>query len=262
MVISCGSFKLSRIPVINPSLTPLLSMLRTGRKAEFFKRAVMAREAGAATLHLDVFDANYVDTDGNPSNIDDFNPKLAAELRKKTGMPIDVHFMVRPSTMGGSAQFRDYLSCFKKSADFMSIHPDAFSWDGLNMKAVYGSVDAIRKAGASPGIVINPDEGPFLAAEASNAVDFALAMTVIPGNGGRGFDKGGLNNISRLATMGFDKLIAADGAITGETIKDAFAAGARWFVVGSYWFGKEGAYKTLEEMRAAYQSLIEAAGSV
>lgn len=259
MVVTCGAMKRSTVPIINPSLTTLLPLLRAGNKKAFFDRAVMAVDAGALSLHMDIFDTNYVDTDGHPSNIDDFTPQLAAELKRKTGLPIDVHFMVMPSTMGGLEKFNDYLYCFKKAADFMSIHPDAFSWDKLNMNAIYNTIATIRSAKASPGIVINPDEGPFLAAEASNAVDFALAMTVIPGNGGRGFDKGGLRNIESLKTMGFRKLIAADGAITGETIKNPFKAGARWFVVGSYWFGKEGAYKTLEEMRAAYQALIAAA---
>lgn len=251
----CATYKQSSIPIINPSLTTLSPFLRAGNRPEFIKRAQMAKDAGATTLHLDIFDPRYVDTGGKPSNMDMFVPDLAAELKSTVGLPIDAHFMVRPSTLGGQNGFDEYLTSFGGAADFISVHIGAFMQDGLSTTNIFRTLERIRAAGASPGVVINPDEGPFVAAELKEAVDFALAMTVIPGDGGRGFDKRGVKNIASLASLGFPKLLAADGAITGETIKAPFDAGARWFVVGSYWFGKEGAYKTLEEMQAAYRSL-------
>lgn len=262
MAMNCASIRQSRIPVINPSLTTLSPLLRAGNKTGFFERAVMAKEAGPSTFHMDFFDTNFVGKGGQPDNRHLFLPDLAKELRDETGLPIDAHFMVRPSTLGGLDEFNGYLSSFEGAVDFMSIHPGAFVMDNMKTPEMHKTIEAIRGAGASPGVVVNPNEAVFITAELKDAVDFALVMTVIPGDGGRGFDKRGLCNLQRLQRLSFPKLLAVDGAITGETIKAPFEAGARWFVVGSYWFGKEGSYKTLEEMRAAYRALIGATGSV
>ncbi len=255
----CAAFRQSLIPVVNPSLTTLSPFLRAGNKPEFIRRAQMAKEAGALTLHLDIFDPHYVDTGGKPTNRDIFNPDLAAELKETVGLPVDAHFMVRPSTLGGPEGFNGYLASFGGAADFMSVHVGAFMQDDLSTTNIFRTLEVIRAVGACSGVVINPDEGPFVAREIGTAADFALAMTVIPGDGGRGFDKRGIANLRNLASFGFPGLLAADGAITGETIKAPFDVGARWFVVGSYWFGSEkSGFKTLEEMRAAYQALVEA----
>lgn len=255
----CEVFRKNPLPVINPSLTTLSPFLRAGNRAEFIERAKMARQAGASTLHLDIFDPNYVDTGGKPSNMDIFCPDLAGELKREVGLPVDAHFMVRPSTLGGHQLFNSYLRSFEGSADFMSIHLGAFIQDRLFFDNIWETLSQMKATGASAGIVINPNEGPFLAGEIGSAADFALAMTVIPGDGGRGFDMRGLCNISRLRALGFPNLVAADGAITGETINAPFNAGARWFVVGSYWFGSEkSGYKTQEQMRQAYDAMIDA----
>jgi ribulose-phosphate 3-epimerase len=262
----CASFRQSTIPIINPSLTTLSPLLRGGSTAAFIERAQMAKEAGASTLHLDIFDPNYVDTGGKPSNMDIFNPKLARELKEKVGLPVDAHFMVRPSTLGGVEEFKKYLASFGKCVDFMSIHAGAYMMDGLidqlNPSNVALTTRAIQKAGACAGVVLNPGELAAIASKLERSIDFALAMTVIPGDGGRGFDAEGLRTVRELGSFNFGKLIAVDGAITHETIASPFFMGVRWFVVGSYWFGKEGSYKTLEEMRAAYQALIQAAVTV
>lgn len=253
----CETFKRSSVPIINPSLTTLSPFLRSGNRAEFFKRAQMAREAGATTLHLDIFDPRYVDTGGKPSNMDIFCPDLARELKDKVGLPVDAHFMVRPSTLGGHQPFNSYLQSFGGAADFMSIHLGAFIQDKLCFDQIWGTLSTMKDVGSTAGIVINPNEGPFLAQEIGAAADFALAMTVIPGDGGRGFDKRGLCNISRLRSLGFPNLLAADGAITGDTIRAPFDAGARWFVVGSFWFGsQEKGFKNMAGMRAAYEALV------
>jgi len=255
----CETFKRSSFPVINPSLTTLSPFLRAGNRTEFFERAKMAKQAGASTLHLDIFDPNYVDTGGKPTNMDIFNPDLAGELKKEVDLPVDAHFMVRPSTLGGQSGFSEYLASFGGAADFMSVHIGAFMRDNMGLTDILRTLEKIRSAGSCPGVVINPDEATFMAQEVKGAIDFALAMTVIPGDGGRGFDERGLRNIISLASSGFDPLLAADGAITGETIVAPFHAGARWFVVGSYWFGSEkSGYKTSEQMRQAYDAMIEA----
>ncbi len=255
----CEAFRRSPLPVINPSLTTLSPFLRAGNRAEFIERAKMARQAGAKTLHLDIFDPRYVDTGGKPTNMDIFCPDLAGELKREVGLPVDAHFMVRPSTLGGHQKFNSYLQSFGGSADFMSIHLGAFIQDSLCFDNILVALAQMKAAGSSAGIVINPNEGPFLAEEIGSAADFALAMTVIPGDGGRGFDTRGLCNISRLKALGFPNLVAADGAITGDTIKAPFDAGARWFVVGSYWFGSEkNGYKSFDGMKLAYDAMIEA----
>lgn len=255
----CAAYKQSKVPVINPSLTTLSPFLRAGDRSAFIERAQMAKEAGALTLHLDIFDPNYVDTGGKPTNMDIFGPDLAGEIKTMTGLPVDAHFMVRPSTLEGPAGFNAYLSSFKGAADFMSVHAGAFSQDSLMTQDIFGALEAIREAGASPGVVINPDEATYVAREVQGMTDFVLAMTVIPGDGGRGFDVRGIKNLKQLASSGFARLLAADGAITDETIKIPYETGARWFVVGSYWFGSEkSGYKTFDQMKQACDAMMAA----
>ncbi|MFA5103921.1 MAG: hypothetical protein WC527_01925 [Candidatus Margulisiibacteriota bacterium] len=219
-----------------------------------------AKDAGASTLHLDIFDPKYVNTGGKPSNMDIFTPDLAKELKSRIQLPIDAHFMVRPSTHGGVGAFNKYLSGFRGVVDFMSVHYGAFVEDNLQHGGIHNVLRHIRESlEIEPGLVINPDESPENLKVLEYYVNFGLAMTVIPGDGGRGFDERGLNNISMLRNLGFSMLVAADGAVSHENIGKMFSAGARWFVVGSYWFGSEkNGYKSFEQMQQAYDAMMAA----
>lgn len=261
----------SRLPAINPSLTTLENLVRQdGRgRIKFLDRAKQAEVAGAATLHLDVFDPRYVDTGGKPGNMDVFNWQLVRDLKKVVNIPVDVHLMVSPQSRGGFVGFADYMKSFGgEGADAISFHWGAMKKAGVKEAAVKESIiDEVRDSyrDLAIGMVFNPDERLGAAEQRLpkyfiDALDFLMAMTVIPGAGGRGFDDRGVDNIfdAGRSKLSAGSLIAVDGAITPETIGKVVRAGGKWLVVGSYWFGKEGAYKDFSGMQNAYDSLVNA----
>jgi len=267
-------------PAINPSLTTLIDLLKkkdTGLE-EFLQRARWAQEAGAKSLHIDIFDENYVDTGGKGSNIGIFTPQVVQALSKVVTIPIDVHLMVRPSTIGelklypsahGSLEaMTSYVVDLSNSgASSISLHIGAFNQDITAGKmsesdGLKRTLGAIRSIGAYAGVAINPDEGSqvFQLLMLEDDIDFAgPMMTVIPGAGGRGFDNRGLENIKELRRLGFRKLIAADGGVTDKNIAEVVEVGAKWLVVGSHFFGKGENLKSRDQIMDTQTGLISAA---
>lgn len=251
-------FASGRTPSVNPSLTTLLPLIRVGRRDDFVARARAAQDAEAASLHFDIFDPRYVKTRDGRGNDDAFTPEVVAEVAAEVSIPIDVHFMVRPSSKGGVSGFLRYIAEYVNAgASFVSVH-----WGAFNMEVpgsqLRSALRSIQNEGACVGLAINPDESSQCLRDEKDHFDFPLIMTVIPGDGGRGFEQKGLGNIALLRGVEFEGPIAVDGAITDKTIIDAWKMGARWFVAGSYWFGSGDNLKTPDGMLEAHLTLMSA----
>src|SRR2546423_7617998 len=99
--------------------------------------AVVAVErAGADWIHVDVMDGHFV------PNLT-FGPKMVADLRKATRLPLDVHLMIeRPA---------EWVARYAEAgATYVTVHIETTS-------DAAGTLDQIRAAGARPGITLNPD---------------------------------------------------------------------------------------------------------
>ena len=244
-------FERSTIPIINPSLTTLQFLAEDGMGFLLVDQARRAVRACAGSLHLDFFDENYVNTGGKGSNIGILTPNLANYIVQEVGAPLDTHFMVRPSTLGGERAFRKYIGRFiGAGASFISVHHGAFCQDNLEEKPLLDFFSFVRDKGANVGLAINPDEDTDCLFRYEGKIDFALVMSVIPGAGGRGFDDRALTNIRILRELAFQPLIEVDGAVSQKTIKPVTDAGGQWNVVGSAWFGSP---KTVDELRSEEQ---------
>ena len=192
----------------------------------------MITRAGADILHLDVMDGHFV------PNIT-FGPKMVADIRKLTKLPLDVHLMI--------SEPEKYVDEFVKSgADWVSVHFEA-------SKHLNRLVQQIRDAGAKAGVVINPATPVNVLEEILPYIDFVLLMSVNPGFGGQKFIKTSVEKAKKLSEMirkmELDVMIEMDGGIGPANIKMLSDAGVNVFVAGNAVFGATDPAAVIAEMK-------------
>jgi ribulose-phosphate 3-epimerase len=181
------------------------------------EREVKAVEAaGADLLHVDVMDAHFV------PNLT-LGPPIVAAVKKVAKVPLDCHLMMTDP--------QRYVNDFAKAgAAYITIHVECNA-------PITETLAQIRKAGAKPGLVLNP-ETPIEAAHPwLDQIDMLLVMSVWPGFGGQKFIAPVLETIRKARKLAPNLDIEIDGGINAETVKEAVAAGANVIVAGSYVFG-------------------------
>lgn len=192
----------------------------------------MITEAGADLLHLDVMDGHFV------PNIT-FGPKMVADIRKLTNLPLDVHLMI--------SEPEKYVNEFAKAgADWISVHYEAS--DHLNRL-----IQQVKDAGAKAGVVVNPATNVNVLEEILPYADFILLMSVNPGFGGQKFIESSTEKAKKLSAMiqssGNKAFIEMDGGIGTGNIKMLSDAGVNVFVAGNSVFGSKDPAGTIAEMK-------------
>lgn len=183
------------------------------------------KQNGVALLHADVMDGSFV-----PNMM--LGTEAIKQLRKVSGLPLDVHLMIdRPE---------DKIAWFDfQPGEYVSVHAE--STHHLQRTLAF-----IRNLGAHPMVAINPATPLCALEEVIEDVDAILLMTVNPGYAGQALIPQTINKLARLRTM-LDKAgrpdirIEVDGNVSFENAPVMRAAGADMFVCGtSSIFHKDG----------------------
>ena len=198
--------------------------------------AVVAVErAGADWVHVDVMDGHFV------PNLT-FGPKMVADLRKATRLPLDVHLMIeRPE---------DWVDRYAAAgATYLTIHVEA----SADVRATLAS---IRGRGVRPGLTLNPETPVDAVLKHLDLIDLALVMSVHPGFGGQKFIESTLQKVKEIRVALDDRNLAAelevDGGIKPENAARVVAAGATVLVAGSAIFeDSEGPVSALRKFKHA-----------
>ena len=181
---------------------------------------ILAEKMGADYIHCDVMDGCFV------PNIT-FGAPMIRDIRKKTGIPLDVHLMIdRPER---------YIEDFAKAgAGLITVHAES-------TVHLQRTLQQIKNCGVKPGVVLNPATPLSVLDYIYDDVDMILLMSVNPGFGGQSFIPAVMAKIKdlrhKIDALGKNIDIEVDGGVSVHNALELNRAGATVLVAGNAVYG-------------------------
>jgi ribulose-phosphate 3-epimerase len=176
----------------------------------------LVNRSDADLLHLDIMDGVFV------PNLT-FGFPIIRQIKKVSGLPLDVHLMV----INAERYLEEYRDA---GADWLTVHYEACTH-------LHRTVHRIRELGMKPAVSLNPHTEVGLLENVLPDLNMVLVMTVNPGFGGQQFIEQSYHKIRKLRKMisdaGTETLIQVDGGVTEDNIGSLIEAGVDVFVVGN-----------------------------
>ena len=177
----------------------------------------LLEDSQADMLHIDIMDGHFV------PNIT-FGPDQLKQIRKITGLYLDVHLMINDP--------EKYIAAFVDAgSNMITVHAEAAHHLQRLLQTIKGS-------GVAAGVSLNPATPLCSLDYVLDDIDLILIMSVNPGYGGQKFIPVSEQKIRQAKKMIDDRpiLLEVDGGINLETAHLAVNAGADILVAGSYTF--------------------------
>ncbi|WP_449462547.1 ribulose-phosphate 3-epimerase [Tardisphaera miroshnichenkoae] len=192
-------------------------------------------DAGLQWVHLDIVDGHFV------PNIT-YGPRMAADLRTLTDIPLEAHLMVTDP--------EQYMNELDSKVNVIYFHYEA-------ARAPFRLIQQIHSMGLKAGIALSPRTSEETVSYLLPEVDYVLVMLTEPGYGNQQMIGQSLRKIKHLKKVRereeLNFIIAADGGIKLHNIDQVLDSGAEVIIVGSGIFKTENPVESFK----AYNSVIE-----
>ena len=207
--------------------------------ADLFRLPVeldVLEKAEKTWLHIDVMDGYFA------PNLS-FGPGIVKQIKKHTGLFLDVHLMIDKPVR--------YIEDFAKAgADLLSVHLEAD-----HPTRIAQALRVMGECGVKKAVALRPITKAEAILPYLEELDLVLVMTVEPGFGGQAFMESQLDTIRQVRAL-IERYnpaceLEVDGGISPKTAPLVVEAGANVLVAGSAVYGAEDIPAAIQALRVS-----------